>query len=196
MTQSESSQSSHSDESDPSDGSGPFDERRVPDDVLLRQCRREAFRGPGPGGQKRNKTSSAVRLTHVPSGLSAIAGESRSQHENRGKALQRLRRRLALELRRPVDWEGFRVPDWFSALLVARATGGRLRLSPRHPDYVAAIGLVLDVLAAADGSVSAAAGRLGVGTANLVGFLQRDEKVLAQANRIRAGAGLKPLGAA
>jgi hypothetical protein len=172
--------------------SGRPDLRGPADAGLLRDCRWEAFRGPGPGGQKRNKTSSAVRVTHVPSGVSAVAGESRSQHQNRVKALERLRRRLALDLRRPVDWEGFQVPEWFAALLA----GGRLKVSPRHSDYVAAVGLVLDVLAAAGGSVSAAAEQLGVGSANLVDFLQRDEKLLAQANRIRAGSGLKPLGAA
>jgi protein subunit release factor B len=52
----------------------------MPDNQLLADCRWEAFRGPGPGGQKRNKTSSAVRITHLPTGLSAIATESRSQH--------------------------------------------------------------------------------------------------------------------
>ena len=45
------------------------------------------IRASGPGGQKRNKTSSAVRITHEPSGISAIANESRSQAENRRRAL-------------------------------------------------------------------------------------------------------------
>jgi protein subunit release factor A len=69
------------------------------DDAVRRDCRWEAFRGPGPGGQKRNKTSSAVRVTHVPSGLSALAGESRSQARNRAKALERLTHRMAVGLR-------------------------------------------------------------------------------------------------
>jgi hypothetical protein len=168
-------------------------DRAQADEALLRECRFEAFRGPGPGGQKRNKTSSAVRLTHVPSGLSAMAGESRSQHRNRAAAVERLRHRLAVELRRPVDWDKFVVPDWFATLV---GSARRLRVPGRDRDYLPAVGLVLDVLSAAGGSVSAAAGRLGVTTGNLVDFLQRDEAALTAANRIRAGKGLKPLGGA
>src|SRR5205823_9742901 len=66
---------------------------------LLAQCAVDTYRASGPGGQKRNKTSSAVRLRHPPSGLIVIAEESRSQHENRERALRRLRRALFLKLR-------------------------------------------------------------------------------------------------
>ncbi len=50
----------------------------------------EAFRSSGPGGQHANKTSSAVRVTHTPTGLVAVAQEERSQHRNRALALARL----------------------------------------------------------------------------------------------------------
>src|SRR4051794_41766574 len=59
------------------------------DAQLLAQCAVDTYRASGPGGQKRNKTSSAVRLRHLPSGLAVIAEESRSQHENRARALRR-----------------------------------------------------------------------------------------------------------
>src|SRR5829696_10336405 len=72
------------------------------DAQLLAQCEVDTYRASGPGGQKRNKTSSAVRLRHLPSGLSVIAEESRSQHENKARALKRLRQRLWLALREPV----------------------------------------------------------------------------------------------
>ena len=52
------------------------------------------FRASGPGGQHRNKTESAVRVTHLPTGVTVIATESRSQHRNRSVALERLRNRL------------------------------------------------------------------------------------------------------
>src|SRR2546423_3683527 len=106
----------------------PADARDLPDELLARQCHWDTFRGPGPGGQKRNKTSSAVRVTHDPTGLSASAGESRSQHRNKAAALARLRHRLALEVRSPLDLGAFIPPPWFAALL---GPGGRLRLSPR-----------------------------------------------------------------
>src|SRR5262249_14690328 len=69
------------------------------DGQLLAQCEVDTYRASGPGGQKRNKTSSAVRLRHPPSGLIVIAEESRSQHENRARALKRLRQAIHLKLR-------------------------------------------------------------------------------------------------
>ena len=69
------------------------------DEQLLAQCEVDTYRASGPGGQKRNKTSSAVRLRHLPTGLIVIAEESRSQHENKAKALRRLWHALFLHLR-------------------------------------------------------------------------------------------------
>src|SRR5271170_7226973 len=69
------------------------------DEQLLAQCEVDTYRASGPGGQKRNKTSSAVRMRHPPSGLIVIAEESRSQHENRAKALKRLRQAFFLKIR-------------------------------------------------------------------------------------------------
>ncbi len=64
------------------------------DDALLRACEVEYFIGSGPGGQHRNTTASGVRLTHPPTELSVTATERRSQSQNRGAALERLREGL------------------------------------------------------------------------------------------------------
>jgi hypothetical protein len=154
--------------------------RRLSDDELLAQCRFEAFRGPGPGGQKRNKTSSAVRLTHEPSGISVIAGESRSQHRNRQVAIDRLRHQIAVRVREPVD-----------LALVNRAA--LLKVSRRSADYPVIVGFVLDVLSSAGWSVSAAAEILGVTTGPLVSFLRADDKVWTEVNRQRQRIGLRTL---
>lgn len=54
----------------------------------------EPFRGSGPGGQHRNTSDSCVRVRHHPTGLTAVATESRSQHVNREVALARLAERI------------------------------------------------------------------------------------------------------
>lgn len=68
------------------------------DEELLKQCRFEARRGTGPGGQKRNKTSTAARVTHEPTGLSATDDVTRSQHQNLAHALFKLRCEIAVKM--------------------------------------------------------------------------------------------------
>ena len=64
------------------------------DEALLKACEVEYFIASGPGGQHRNTTASGVRLTHPPTELSVTATERRSQVQNKGVALERLREGL------------------------------------------------------------------------------------------------------
>ena len=64
------------------------------DDELLRECEVETFRAGGPGGQHVNKVETAVRLTHLPSGVVVTCREERSQHRNKAKALAVLGARI------------------------------------------------------------------------------------------------------
>ena len=61
------------------------------DEALLATCEVSAYVGGGPGGQHRNKTASAVRIVHLPTGVTVTATERRSQLRNRSAALERLR---------------------------------------------------------------------------------------------------------
>jgi protein subunit release factor B len=73
----------------------------LPDPALLAECEETFFTAGGPGGQHRNKTESGVRLVHAPTGVAVTATERRSQAQNRGAALWRLRERLDVLSRRP-----------------------------------------------------------------------------------------------
>lgn len=65
--------------------------------VKATDVRIDTFRDSGPGGQHRNKADSAVRITHLPTGVVVTATEERSQHLNRLTAWQRLEQRLATD---------------------------------------------------------------------------------------------------
>jgi hypothetical protein len=165
------------------------------DRQLLDQCEVDTYRASGPGGQKRNKTSSAVRIRHLPSGLIVIAEESRSQHENRVRALRRLRQAFFLQIREEIPPALLRAEGLVSHPVYkdARSPAGRLTLGRKDPRFWPVAGLVLDVLQATRGSVRETASALGISTANLVEFLQTDPKVWEQALQFRVRFGLKPL---
>lgn len=156
--------------------------RQLSTEQLLAECRVETFRGPGPGGQKKNKTSSAVRLTHVPSGISVSAGESRSQMRNRQSAINRLWHRIALQVREEIDLT--RLPD-LAAVNVPR----------RSSEYPAAMGGILDTLEHVGWSVSEAAKLIGVSTGRLVAFLRDDPPLWTEVNLRRKQLGLRGLNA-
>jgi hypothetical protein len=165
------------------------------DAQLLAQCEVDTYRASGPGGQKRNKTSSAVRIRHPASGLIVIAEESRSQHENRARALRRIRQALYLKIR-----DDLTAPELTAEAVATRSglpplasLGGRLDLGRKDPRFWPAVGVVLDVLHALEARVSDAAKALGITTANLIDFLQIEPKVWEQANILRGRFGQKPL---
>jgi hypothetical protein len=157
--------------------------------ALAQLCKFEAYKSGGPGGQKRNKTSSGVRWTHIATGVHAHSNDFRLQSENRVRALHRLRFKLATDLRTPVDVRGYEPPAWFSEARI----DGKLTTNTKNPIYARLAAHVLDVFDAAGGRLADAAALLGVSNANLSHFLQAEHTVLAAASRIRAANNLPSL---
>jgi ribosome-associated protein len=85
----------------------------------------EPYRAPGPGGQRKNRKETAIRLTHPPSGVVVVASERRSQAQNREIAFGRLIKKLA-QLNRP---RKRRVPTKPSASAIRRQKETKEKLS-------------------------------------------------------------------
>ena len=166
------------------------------DDDLLAQCRFERFRVSGHGGQHRNKTDSAVRLTHEPTGTVGYASERRSQHQNRLAALARLRRAIALEFRHVVKLDMYHPPLALQRILprsVHTEVPRKDRVGPRHREFWTGAGPLLDLFDAVQGSTADTASLLGCSSNQLTKLFASESHLWAAANAIREQHGLNPL---
>ena len=157
----------------------------VDDDVLLADIVSARGRSGGPGGQHRNKVETHITLTHRPSGITAQAGERRSQSDNKRVALFRLRLALAVGVRT--------TREDISALWKSRLNGGRIRCNPSHRDFPALIAEALDQLQQHSWDGRAAAEELGTSTSQLVRLLKDHQPALTVWNQERTQLGLRPL---
>lgn len=101
---------------------------------LLRECEIDTFRASGPGGQHVNKTESAVRLKHLPSGVVVTSRQERSQHQNKALCLRRLRQKIERLNYRPAARVPTRLPrSAKNRTLEAKARRSQLKRSRSKP---------------------------------------------------------------
>jgi RF-1 domain len=137
------------------------------DDKMICNCRFEPFKASGTGGQKRNKTSSAVRLTHLPTAIVVTDCSGRSQHKNRHSAIKKLRMQLALELRcKPV------VPE-------------QLDISLKNPAYAVFVAQIIDIFYSFDYELKKTAEFICISSSKLVKIIQRDPQLWQYINQCR-----------
>lgn len=166
----------------------------LPPDELSAQCRMTQMRRGGPGGQHRNKVSTAIGWMHEPTGISAEASESRDQNRNRQEALKRLRLRLAIRLRGealgPEEPAGAEGRDEAIRRL---GTERRLKVSAKSDDYPAVLAMVLDDLHCAGGQPSLVGRLWQASTTSVVSLVADCPAALQEVNRWRAHHGRGPL---
>ncbi|MDD5355401.1 MAG: peptide chain release factor-like protein, partial [Candidatus Omnitrophica bacterium] len=68
--------------------------------LLEKDIRVEFFKSSGPGGQHKNKRFTAVKVTHIPTGIFSVATEQRSQAQNKKAAIERLKRKIEVLTRK------------------------------------------------------------------------------------------------
>ena len=167
------------------------------DPALLGQCDVNIFKASGPGGQHRNKVSSAIRLLHRPTGVTAQGCDHRSQHANKRSALKRLRMKIACQVRRSVN-AGQPMPEVVaSCLFVPKGAGAdakkRLQVGKRDKRFWSVGRFLLDILDAVGGRLSEAAGAMEIGTSNFVSVIKQDRHLYAAAQEIRKHHGQGPM---
>ena len=83
---------------------------RMGADEIARDCEVQTFHASGPGAQGVNTSDSAVRMRHVPTGITVVSRESRSQHQNRALCLEKIREACRRRSRPPKQRKKTRVP--------------------------------------------------------------------------------------
>ena len=160
------------------------------DKEFERSCKLEFYIASGPGGQKRNRTYSAVRATHNKTNISTIAEESRSQTDNKEKALKRLKKKIALHVRKDFSATGFKVHPEAAELFLRE---GIKKINSKNSLYPLYCAVLLDSIYTAKGKLSEASERLNSSTGKMNKVISSDRDIFNAVNRLRSSFGLNSL---
>jgi hypothetical protein len=169
-------------------GAYPF--LRLDDKKLLKECRVDPYQASGPGGQKRNRKYSAVRITHIATGLTTGSEESRSQIENKARALRRLRKLIALNVRQDCLTERFEIAREVKGIFQSDSP---LRINTKNPLYPIFCAIIMDAIFLQDGRMSDACALLKISSGQLGKIFKKDRELFIAVNRLREHFQLKPL---
>lgn len=134
-------------------------------------CRIENYQERGKGGQKRNRKYSAVRLTHIPTGISVTSANFREQNINKLKALSKLRIKIAIMLSGP------------------EINISRNIISIQSKDYPLWVAFLLDELYKNDFEISPIAQKLGLSLSKLLKLIYKDKLIWNELNSNRKSLG-------
>jgi len=159
------------------------------DETLLKDVIFDFGRSSGPGGQHRNRKATACTATHMPTDISGEASERRRQSENRKMSISRLRRTLAIRLRRDISLEQFvSTPLWEE-----RRSGNQLAINPKHRDYPCILAEALDVAFASEFDMRIAADTSQISSTQLLKIITHEPAAFVWLNEQRKERGLSAL---
>ena len=159
------------------------------DETLLKDVIFDFGRSSGPGGQHRNRKATACTATHMPTDISGEASERRRQSENRKVSISRLRRALAIRLRRNISLEQFvSTPLWEE-----RRSGNQLAINPKHRDYPCILAEALDIAFASEFDMRIAADTSQISSTQLLKIITHEPAAFVWLNEQRKERGLSAL---
>ena len=159
------------------------------DETLLKDVIFDFGRSSGPGGQHRNRKATACTATHMPTDISGEASERRRQSENRKMSISRLRRALAIRLRRNISLEQFvSTPLWEE-----RRSGNQLAINPKHRDYPCILAEALDIAFASEFDMRIAADTSQISSTQLLKIITHEPAAFVWLNEQRKERGLSAL---
>ena len=166
-----------------------------PEDQLLAKCRLTFSRASGPGGQNRNKVETSVQIEYVPAGIIAAASERRTQNENRKVAVQRLRCKLAVEIRPALELVAMNRSSNTRAVTETwkrYCRDGRIDIAESNHEWPSILAEIIGVLCGFEWSIGGAATALGTSSSQLVKVLKKYPPAFLLLNRERKLRGQMP----